>query len=335
VNVLYATSLVIATLIWGFIFYKKDYHPQPFRVIAQIFVIGLCSMVPLFGYHYVYNHFLPALAEYEIFEPLFDSFILKGLIFFGINIAILAGLIFILSGVLTLVLTFFRHETLENIKKSLKEDELCFVAVSVIIGLLIYFESFFEKIFSMPIVNSILGAILILSVIEEYIKHLIVRFTDDKKLKDIDDAMTLSIMVGLSFALMESLIYGVTNGDMSIIVPRAILSMPVHIVASGIFGYFYGLSHFAKPLTENAGKEKTYSFKWLHRILTFKRSTVYEDEKIIEGLCLASIFHATCNLLFEIDLAFAAVPIIVIGLFIVFHLYKESHVIYYRLRHAH
>ena len=336
-NVLYATLLVIATLIWGFIFYKKDYHPQPLKVIAQVFIIGLCSMIPLFGYNYVYRNFVPALAEYSIFRPLLDSFILEGMFFFMINIIMLAILIFVLSGILTLALTFFKYETLENIKKSLKEDELCFVTVSVIIGILIYFEAFFEKIFSMPIVTSILGAILFLSVIEEYIKHLIVRFTDDKKLKDVDDAITLSIVVGLSFALMESLIYGIANGDMSIVVARALITMPVHIVASGIFGYFYGLSHFAKPLVKNNGGEKTYkfNFKWLHRIFTFKRSTVYEEEKIIEGLGLASLFHAVCNLLFEIDLAFMAVPIIVIGLLIIFHLYKESRVIYYSILHAH
>ncbi len=233
-----------------------------------------------------------------------------------------------------MVLTFFKHETLENIKKSLKEDELCFVAVSVVIGLLVYCESFFEKILSIPIVNSILGAILFLSVIEEYIKHLVVRFVDDKKIRDVDDAITLSIMVGLAFALMESIIYGITNGDMSIVIPRAMLSIPIHIIASGIFGYFYGLSHFAKPLIENAGREKTYKFKWLHRILLFKRSTVYEDEKIVEGMVVASIIHAVCNLLFEINLSFVAVPIIVVGLLVVFHLYKESRVVFHLL-HAH
>ena len=50
---------------------------------------------------------------------------------------------------------------------------------------------------------------------EEYAKQfekigaqLVVRATDDKKLADIDDAITLSIVVGLAFAFIETIIYG-------------------------------------------------------------------------------------------------------------------------------
>ena len=334
--VLYIASLVVATFVWGYIFYKKDYHPQPFKVIAQIFGIGLFSMVPVFAYKYIYQNFLPMLSEYQIFQPLLSSSILSGIFFFLINLILLSTLLFVISGVLTGLLTLFKHETIQNIKDALRDSEFGFITVSILIGFLIYFETFFQNILSIPIVSTILGTILFLSIIEEYVKHLIVRFVDDKKLKDIDDAITLSIIVGLAFAFMETLIYSFASGDMSLIFYRSLLTIPIHVIASGIFGYYYGLAHFAKPLTKATVGEKTYrfNFKWLHKILTFKRSTVYEEEKIIEGMGLAVLFHTTCNVLFELNLAFVVIPILVIGLIVLSYLYKDSHVLY-RLLHAH
>lgn len=327
---LYIAILALATIIWGYIFYKKDYHPQPLRVIGQIFGIGLFAMIPVFAYKYIYQNYLPMLAEYQIFQPLMDSFFLKGLLFFILNLVILSTVLISISALLTSVLTFFKHETLVNIKESLKENEFGFITVSVLIGLLIYAESFLENIIHIPIINTILGTVLFLTIIEEYIKHLMVRFVDDKKLKDIDDAITLSIMVGLAFSLVETIIYAIASGDVSLLMSRALISMPVHLVSSGIFGYFYGLSHFAKPLTKKTVGEKTYKWniKWLHKILTLKRSTVYEEEKIIEGMSLAVLFHGTCNILFELNLAFVVIPILVLGLIIVSYFYKESHILY-------
>ena len=335
-SALYIASLVVATFVWGYIFYKKDYHPQPLKVITQIFGIGLFSMVPVFGYKYVYQNFLPMIAEYKIFQPLLSSSILSGIFFFLINLILLSGLLFFISGLLTLLLTQFKKETFLNIKNGLNKSEFGFVAVSVIIGFLIYFETLLQNIFNIQIINTILGTMLFLSIIEEYVKHLIVRFVDDKKLKDIDDAITLSIIVGLAFALMETLIYAFISGDLSIIFYRSLLTIPIHVIASGIFGYYYGLAHYAKPITKATTGEKTYKLKinWVHKVLFLKRSTIYEDVKIIEGMGFAVLFHTICNVLFELNLAYVVVPIIVIGLIFVSYLYKESHVLY-RLLHAH
>jgi RsiW-degrading membrane proteinase PrsW (M82 family) len=161
-----------------------------------------------------------------------------------------------------------------------------------------------------------------------------VKFVDDKKLKDIDDAITLSIMVGLAFSLIETFIYAYLAGDMSLMIYRAFLSIPVHIVASGIFGYFYGLAHFAKPLVKANGGEKTYKFniKLLHKVLTLKKSTIYEEEKIMAGLFFATFFHAICNVLFELNFAFVVIPILVLGLLALSYLYKKSHVLYRLIR---
>lgn len=333
-NVLYVTLLVVATFIWGYVFYKKDYHPQPLKTIVQIFVIGLFAMIPIFAYKYIYQNYLPMLAEYKIFAPLLDSFILSGLFYFTINLILISILLFIISGIIAGILTFFKHETLENIQSALKKDEFGFLTVSIIIGIFIYLESFLQKILNIEIINTIIGTILFLSIIEEFIKHLIVRFVDDKKIKDIGDAITLSIVVGLAFSLIETFIYAFMVGDMSLVIYRALLSTPVHLVASGIFGYYYGLAHFAKPIVKADGGEKTYKFniKWLHKVLALKKSTVYEEEKMIEGLFFATLFHSLCNILFELNFAFVVVPILIAGLFAISYCYKKSHILYGLIR---
>jgi len=337
-SLLYATLLAGATFVWGYIFYKKDYHPQPLKVIFQIFAIGLFAMIPVFAYKYIYQNYLPMISEFEIFRPLLDMVFLSGLTVFIFNLVLLTSVLFVTTGLLTVVLTLFKKSTLKNVKKAFsKIDELEIIPVSVMVGLLIYFERFAEGIFNVPIVNTILGTILFLTIIEEYIKHLIVRFVDDKKLRDIDDAITLSVMVGLAFATMETVIYAISGGDLSIIIYRSFLTLPIHLVASGIFGYYYGLAHFAKPLTQIKKKEdKSYSFnlKWLSKLLRLKKANVYEEEKMIEGLALATLFHGVANVLFELNLAFVVVPFIVFGLILLAYYYKESHTLN-RLLRAH
>lgn len=318
----YVTLLILTTLIWGYIFYKKDYHPQPLKVIVQSFVAGIFAMGPVFAYKYVYQHYLPMLSEYQVFRPLLDSALLSGISVFALNLASLSLLLFVLSGITSALLNFFNHSVLINLKNAIKSEPLGFTFVSLLIGVAIYLETMAQNIFSIPVIGTTLGTILFLAIIEEYIKHLMVRISDDKKLKDIDDAITLSIVVGLAFAFIETLMYSFIVGDMSLIIYRSMVSIPIHLIASGIFGYFYGLAHFSKPIVNLEGGEKTYRKKWLPRLLTLKRSTVYHEEKIIGGIFFATVFHAVMNIFFEFGLGFLAVPLIVLGVVMLFKMYK-------------
>ncbi|MBI5732245.1 MAG: PrsW family intramembrane metalloprotease [Candidatus Magasanikbacteria bacterium] len=287
-------------------------------------------MIPVFVYKYLYQHFLPELSEFRIFRPLLDSPILGGVMLFLFNLTMLSLILFMLSGTVSLLLNFFNHSSLINLKNALKQEPLCFTTVSLLLGAVIVIEKGSQTVFHSPLLGAVLGSTLFLAIIEEYIKHLLVRVTDDKKIKDIDDAITLSIVVGLAFAFIETIIYAFAAGGMKIIFFRTLVSLPIHVVASGVFGYFYGLAHFAKQMVEKEGGEKTYhthlwgmaSHGWLHRVLTLKKSTVYSEEKIAEGILLATLFHAVMNLLFEFSLGVWAVPCVVAGIAILFRLYK-------------
>jgi RsiW-degrading membrane proteinase PrsW (M82 family) len=324
INVFYFTLLAITTLFWGYIFYKKDYHPQPLKVVYQSFLMGLFSMVPVFAYKYAYQHFLPGLAEYQIFRPLLDSPILSGLTVFILNLIALSLILFILSGFISILLNFFNHYALVNLKNAIKDEPLGFTMVSMLLGGGICLQVWSEKFFATSVIGTAGGAILFLAAIEEYIKHLMVRITDDSKIKDIDDAITLSIIVGLAFAFIETVIYGFIIGEMNIVFFRMIVSIPIHLVASGIFGYYYGLAHFAKPITELKGGEKIVGKAWLPKLLTLKISTVYHEEKMVEGIFFATVFHAAMNLFFEFNLGFLAIPFIVLGILVIFRMYKKG-----------
>jgi RsiW-degrading membrane proteinase PrsW (M82 family) len=334
VSIFYLTLLAIATFIWGWVFYKKEYHPQPGKVIALSFVAGLLAMVPVFSYKYIYINFLPQLSEIRILHSLFESALFSGLFYFLLNMLIVVSLLTLFSGLVTLVLTRFKHETLQNIKETLRDGEFEYVTMSSMIALLIFSERILEEFLDVSIIHTVVGVIMFLAIIEEYVKHLTVRFIDDKKIKDIDDAITLSIIVGIAFSLIETIIYAVNVGELAIVLPRAMLTMPIHIIASGIFGYYYGLARFADDILKAKHKDKKYRirFKWFHTILRFRKSDVFEEEKTAQGLVLATLFHTAANVLFELNLAYITVPLIIGGLVTLSAFYKESHVLY-RLLH--
>ncbi len=287
-------------------------------------------MVPVFGYKYIYVNFLPQLSEFKILESLLGSAIFSGLFFFFLNMLIVIVLLTFFAGFITLILTHFKHETLENIEGTLKDDEFEYVTMSSMIALLIFSERILENYLDVSIIHTTVGVIMFLAVIEEYVKHLTVRFVDDKKIKDVDDAITLSIIVGLAFSFVETIIYAINVGDMAIVLPRALLSMPIHVIASGIFGYYYGLARFAKPILEAEHKQKKYQirFKHLHTVLRLKKSDIYEEEKTAQGLVLATLFHTVANILFELNLAYVTVPLIVGGMLVLSYFYKDSRFIH-------
>lgn len=322
INIIYYIILALITFIWGYVFYKKDYHPQPLKMIIWSFVMGIFAMIPVFGYKYVYQKLIPGIAEYEIFRPILDSPLLSGLAVFTFNAMVLAVVLFILSGAISSILNFFSHSVFINLKNAIKDEPFGFTLVSLFLGIAIFAQSFFKNSLGMAEIGSVLGSIIFLAVIEEFIKHLMVRITDDKKLKDIDDAITLSIIVGLAFAFVETIIYSISAGSVSLIFYRSMISLPIHLVASGILGYYYGLAHFARPIVSLEGKDG--KIKWLPKLLTLKKSTLYHEEKIVEGIFFATLFHAAMNLFFEFDLGFLAVPFIVLGIVVIFRFYKTS-----------
>ncbi len=143
-------------------------------------------------------------------------------------------------------------------------------------------------------------SLIFLAFAEEYSKHLIVRFTDDDSIQSIDDAIEFSIIVGLAFAFAENvLLYFprlLAEQDIPTLLLRSVLTVLMHAVASGIFGYFYGLAHFSTEEVRNSHAGRGRAYRMLHRVFLFHREHLYHEAKMFEGLVIAGAYHAAYNL---------------------------------------
>ncbi|MDP2625276.1 MAG: PrsW family intramembrane metalloprotease [Candidatus Peregrinibacteria bacterium] len=184
-------------------------------------------------------------------------------------------------------------------------------------------------------------AFMFVGILEEYMKNVVVRVTDRKHLNHIDDAIEFCIVAALGFAFVENMMYffyiwsyqGFESLFISFIF-RSIFSTFAHILFSGIYGYYYGMAHFATPILQEEMRQNRHPIlKWFHRVVHLKSSTIFAEEKMIEGLVIAMTLHALFNIFLEMGWTFVIVPYLVIGYTFLSYLFnkKENHKRYDRL----
>ena len=138
-------------------------------------------------------------------------------------------------------------------------------------------EGGLENLFSNVILTIVLTGLWV-GFYEETAKFWIVKHTGKNFFRSIDDAIIFSIVVALGFAFIENVLYfhSIWNNfaiDESMrwfyVTFRSLGSMLLHIIASGILGYYYGIATFAKPVLQDKLSEgENFIFtKWIHRIL--------------------------------------------------------------------
>lgn len=180
-----------------------------------------------------------------------------------------------------------------------------------------------------------LGTVIAFSfvgVIEEYMKHHVVKTIDRGFFRNIDDAIEFSIISALGFAFVENVLYFYyiwTYQGFEILmvsfVFRSIFSTFAHVLFSGIYGYFYGIAYFADPIwSEEVQKKRHPVFDFLHMIFHFKRNRVFATEKVSEGLALAVILHGIFNIMLEMNLTIFMIPFLVFGYSFLDYLFKRK-----------
>lgn len=198
-----------------------------------------------------------------------------------------------------------------------------------------------KEILIIPV--SVIITFMIVGVIEEYMKHLAVRAIDEDKFMNIDDAIEYSIVAALGFAFVENIMYffyiwqnqGINALFVSFIF-RSIFSTFAHILFSGIYGYYYGIAHFAHPIfQEELQDKKRFPFiNVLYKLFGRKSEILFKEEKIMEGLVFAVILHAFFNVMLEMNWIYLMTPFLFIGYTVLDHLFKikEDHKEYGRVR---
>jgi RsiW-degrading membrane proteinase PrsW (M82 family) len=174
-----------------------------------------------------------------------------------------------------------------------------------------------------------------IGVIEEVMKMSVVHSVDDNRIRHVDDAIMFSIIAALGFAFTENILYfqniWSSQGPDNLLIPfifRALFSTFAHVLFSAMFGYYYGVAHFAKPLLQQELKDKQFTFwDWYYKIFHFKTAEFFHEEKMFQGLSLAVGLHAVYNIFLEMNWTFIMVPYLVGGYLFVSHLFKmkENH----------
>lgn len=174
-------------------------------------------------------------------------------------------------------------------------------------------------------INSILGTRPLLAlflsfvgvgVIEEYGKFWIMRIIDQNFFKSIDDVIEMAIIAALGFAFFENIIYfsqhwdKLSAGNFFIFaLMRVTIVTMVHMLCSGILGYYYGMAYFASPMLKiQYMKEKRHPvLDFLKKVLHLRKSHVYHHEMIVIGMASAMGIHALYDFLLTFNIGFGVI----------------------------
>lgn len=176
------------------------------------------------------------------------------------------------------------------------------------------------------IVNTLMSTFVVflgVGVMEEYAKFWVMRLIDHNFFKSIDDVIELAIISALGFAFFENIIYftaqwdNLSTGSFFIFATmRVTVVTMVHVLCSGILGYYYGMAFFSSPMltVQHMKKKRHPILKLLKKILHLKKSHVYHDEMFVIGMVLSMVIHA----IYDFVLTWEALGFLVMPLMLVY-----------------
>lgn len=166
-----------------------------------------------------------------------------------------------------------------------------------------------QKMFLTTMVSFVL-----VGLIEEVSKYWVVSRSGKSLFASIDDVLQLSIMGAIGFAFAENIINPMyftafvrdyllheaapdLSGFFANVLGRSVLTSMVHIVSTGVMGYFLGLSIFASSyLEERHAQGKTYRLlSFLHGVLRMKETSIFRVQMVMTGLLSAIALHGVFN----------------------------------------
>lgn len=314
-----AIYAIPAVFFWYILFRFKNKGSLNLEIVRDTFLIGLCSVIPILFYQHAYTYWFPTISAEYLGGILKNSDIITSMgqvitAFFALGVFFV-----IIVASFTIFYSLFSKDSFKNTFKAIVAEPLNFSATGIIFLLILVIDIILRIFTPLKIPTEIIGTTFILATLEEYSKHLIVRLFDDHKIKNIANAIELSVVVGLSFAFFENTLYFISNGGdqglQGLIFGRSIFSMFGHMIFSAIFGYYYGIAKFAKSvmLVDMVEKHVPKLPAWFHKIFHFNNATTFETEKIFEGLIFASLFHMIFNLLMQFNLIVFVVPLLFVG----------------------
>ncbi len=157
---------------------------------------------------------------------------------------------------------------------------------------------------------------IIVGFIEETSKYWVLKKRGERIFSSIDDVLQLAIVVAIGFAFAENIINPVyftgfvreyllnpdtrdVVGFLTNVMGRSVLTTMVHIVSTGVMGYFLGVAIFADPILTDARTHGRMHLmlRMVHRLLRLPETSVYRTEMLCTGLFCAILLHSMFNFL--------------------------------------
>jgi RsiW-degrading membrane proteinase PrsW (M82 family) len=178
------------------------------------------------------------------------------------------------------------------------------------------------------------ATLIVVGILEEFSKSLVVRFINKTKIgiQTINDAVRYSILAGLGFAFTENIFYFFyiwqSSGFVGLLFPmifRSIFTVCAHMVFSGIFGYYYGLSKFAMPIMEAKlwMRERSRFVQVFSKLLGVNEASSFRQVTLMKGLIISMAIHAAFNLFLEFE--YFVPTVLLVGAGFVYLLYLLAH----------
>ncbi len=156
---------------------------------------------------------------------------------------------------------------------------------------------------------------LLVGLIEELSKFWVLKKSGRSSFTSIDDVIQLGIIVAIGFAFAENILnpnYFLAfvsehlvqpnpdwSGFLGNFLGRSILTNMVHIVSTGVLGYYFGIVLFTRSYLREEQKESGSIFipRFLHHFFRLPEEEVFKREMIIFGLVIAIALHGIFNFL--------------------------------------
>ncbi len=323
----------IPILIWMYFFQTQ--HREKKVYVALTFLAGMLSVIPIKIYERYWDTAVLSLENINLFEkiedlthiPNIDTFFAYILTFTIVSL----GLFLFVAVAMFILEVLSGDNTISVFKKKtakIFESPFLFATTGVIFGVAAFF-------LNMKL-SEAMWFFIIVGALEEFVKHLVTRFSDEFKLKSVADAIQFSIIVALGFAFVENILYflDIWGGDrystgelMVYILLRSTISVTAHISFSAILGYYYGIAHFASEIYQEECRYKRHPLiQFLHSVLHVKSVTLFREEKMLEGMLLAMVIHAIFNTFLEFNKMGIVITMLCVMFFVTVNLIHRTEV---------
>jgi len=322
----------IPIFLW--LYFLRNHIPQKKSYVVLTFVAGMISVVPIKLYEHYWNNTLLQFKHLNIFRYLSEILNIDSLdsltSYIMMTVLVLCGIFFFVAFLMFLLEIFTKDNSVKVFEQKMFkifESPLFFISIGIILGIVAFFSSLslHEKVWFFMMVG----------ILEEFTKHLVLRFSDEEKVKSVSDAMQYAIIVALGFAFIENIMYFETMSKLTslsirewvmLMVLRSIFSVGAHILFSAILGYFYGVSKFSEKIYAHDLLEYKHVFiQYAHKILHMKGAVLFHEQKMMEGVILAMLAHGIFNSLLEFNLMQLVIPyLLILALLVWFTLFHQE-----------